>query len=103
MAIMERWIHKVTEQSAWETILENEKKWDAIEERLGGFSRKRRYRPIAGAEDSTKFIWEREWESMTALEAGYKQFEGDDEVKELSKGLPNLIDSIRREIFEVLD
>jgi len=102
MKIMERRISKVKE-GKWEELLEMEKKWDAVESRVGGFAPKRRYRPLAGAESSSMFVWEREWESFTAAEEAYTRMLADEEAKELGKNNPSLARDMRTEFFWVLD
>ena len=47
MAIMERWIQKMTSEKAWSIQIESEKKWAAVEKEIGGFPTKRIYRPLA--------------------------------------------------------
>ena len=102
MLTMERRISKVKE-GKWDELLADEKKWDAVENRLGGFPPKRRYRPIAGVETSDTFVWERDWESFAAAEDAYKRLFEDEEAKALGANSPSLAGDMRSEFFWVLD
>ena len=78
MAILERRI-QVLEKGTREAYVEWEKKWEAIETRLGGFPKKSHYGAIAGSHDMNTVVWEREWESFTVMEAAYRRLFADPE------------------------
>ena len=78
MAILERHI-QVLEKGTREAYMEWEKKWEAIETRLGGFPTKKHYRAVAGSYDMNTVVWEREWESFTVMEAAYTRLFADPE------------------------
>ena len=101
MAIMERWVHQLKDHDAWDEIMVQEKQWVEIEQGLGGFPSKRHYQPLAGSEDSLKFIWEREWDSMSTMEQHYEKLATDESAAELGTKTKELVVSIRRELFSV--
>jgi hypothetical protein len=83
MKVMERWVAKVT-TGMEETYLQRHKEWEPIDERLGFPAEKRIYRCLAGPEDSNTFVWEREWESLAAMESAYERGGRDPEAQALS-------------------
>jgi hypothetical protein len=99
--IMERRISKV-KTGKWNEVLAEEKKWDAVESRLGGFPPKRRYQPLAGAESFYTFVWERDWESFAAAEAAYNRLGDDPEAKNLGEHNATLVEEGRMEFFSVI-
>lgn len=105
--IMERRLHKVI-NGKWAELMVEEKKFDALESRLGGFPAKRRYRPLAGAESYNTFIWEREWESQAAADEAYGRWENSKdaeiiaESKKVSESFSKLIEDGRMELFYVV-
>jgi hypothetical protein len=70
MRIVERHVQKL-EPHQWQAYQEREQKFAAIEERLGGYPRKRYCRAMSGNELRT-VVWDREWESLAAMEASYE-------------------------------
>ena len=48
MAILERMSFKVIDDQ-WDAVMAQEKEWDALESKAGGFPKKRRYHAYAGA------------------------------------------------------
>lgn len=72
MAILERRI-KLMHHGKAEEVLAWEKKWDAIEERIGGYSPKRYMTSISGSLPWNAWVWEREWESFAAAEETYQR------------------------------
>jgi hypothetical protein len=112
MATMERWTQVFTSDKAWTIQIENEQQWDAIEQRLGGFPAKRRYRPVEDREEGGVLIWEREWENSELMDAAYERLMSSAEVKALGEetrarlqaaGLDKLVADGTREYFLVLD
>jgi hypothetical protein len=103
MRIMERWVQRVR-QNRWASAWEREKAWDALEQRLGGFSPKRRYQVIAGAVDANAFVWEREWESFAALEEAYARLLADPDAQALAHSSPEVYESGgSREYYAIWD
>ena len=112
MARMERWTQKMTSQKAWSIQIESEKKWEAVEKEIGGFPAKRLYRPLAARDDSSNFIFEREWGSLAEAEAAYERlFKSPqaqsimEEIKAQAReaGIENLVESRNIEYFYVID
>ena len=101
MGILERHIRKVLDDR-WDDTLALEKRWDAFEERLGGFPAKRRYRMIYGGLGVSTWVWERQWESFAALEAGYDRAMADPEYIALAEPWKGLAESIADEIYWIL-
>jgi ABC-type Fe3+-hydroxamate transport system substrate-binding protein len=80
MAWLERRV-QVLEKGGREAYEEWEKKWEAIEARLGGFPKKKHYLAVAGPYDMNTVVWEREWESFAVMEAAYDRlFEDPEQV-----------------------
>ncbi len=98
---MERWIHQIRDHAAWDEIMTHEKQWIEIEQGLGGFPHKRYYQPLAGSEDSLKFIWEREWDNMSTMEQHYGRLTEAEKSAELGEKTAQLVVHIRRELFFV--
>lgn len=99
--IMERRLHKVV-HGKWAELMVEEKKFDVLESRLGGFPAKRRYRPLAGTESYNTFIWERDWESLAAAEEAYGRMGKDAETPKISESFSKLIEDGRSEWFSVV-
>ena len=70
MKIVERQIVQVVPGN-WEAVESNEEKWEPIETPLG-FPPKRRYRCLTTNNTNT-YIFERQWESMAALETAMEK------------------------------
>ena len=112
MAIMERWIQKMTSEKAWSIQIESEKKWAAVEKEIGGFPTKRLYRPLAARDDSTNFIFEREWGSLAEAEAAYERLFQSPQAQSLGEeikaqtreeGIEDLVESRNIEYYTVID
>ena len=99
MAILERRIQKVSKPEA--EYREWEKKWEAIEKRLGGFPTKKHYFLISGSDDSGTMVWEREWASMAATEAAYDKMFADPEAQALGDAAASMVGSERMEYYFV--
>jgi hypothetical protein len=97
MAILERHVQNVTDEKAYD---EWELKWEELEKRLGGFPAKRHYSMLAGAESVSTIVWEREWESFTAMEATYTKMMGS-EFETLSEQGQAFVTSERMEFYFV--
>jgi hypothetical protein len=78
MKVMERRIQTL-EKGKWDVYWAKEQKWEALENRLGGFPAKRHTRPISN------HVWERDWESFAAMEVAYGKEGADPETQGLSK------------------
>jgi len=80
MKFMERRIQTL-ERDKWDVYWSREKRWMALEQRLGGFPPKRHYRPLSDLGKTV--VWERDWESYAAMEAAYEKLFADPEAQEL--------------------
>jgi len=98
MAILERHVQKVPHAAAYWA---QEEKWAAVEQRLGGFVPKRYYTLISGSEDIGTVVWEREWESFTALEAAYDKLFSDSEGQLLGESSAEFTGGERVEFYFV--
>jgi hypothetical protein len=102
MAILERRVQQV-KKGEWDAYMEWEKKWEAIEERLGGFPTKKHYRAISGPYGLDTAVWEREWESFSVMEAAYTKMGGDPDVQALSDADSPLASADRIEFYSSRD
>lgn len=68
MRVIERKVQKIR-PGKWNDVGALERAWDDIEARQGNVPKKRRQLVVYGSTPTGTFIWEREWESMAALEA----------------------------------
>ncbi len=64
---VERCTQKVI--GTYEEAVALEKKFDVLEAKIGNVPPKRRYTIVYGGYPANTFIWEREWESLSALES----------------------------------
>jgi len=83
MAILERLSFKVINDQ-WDAVMAQEKEWEALENKIGGFPMKQRYRAYSSSESIDTFVFEREWESIAAYEAAYMRLFAMAEVKALA-------------------
>jgi hypothetical protein len=97
MACQERRVQKgVKEENAYR---EWEQKWEAVEKRLGGFPTKKHYSLISGSDDFGTMVWEREWDSLAAMEAAYDRLFADPEAKSLGSNAPSIYSGERIEYY----
>ncbi len=87
MKFMERRVQTL-ESGKWDVYWSREKRWIALEQRLGVFPPKRHYRPYSDL--SKTVVWERDWEGFAAMEAAYEKEWADPEAQELF-GIPSAI------------
>jgi len=98
MKVMERRTQTL-EKGAWDVFWAKEQKWTALENRLGGFPPKRHTRPLARFD--TIIVWERDWESLAAMEAAYEREGADPETQEVNK-LPSGVAGAHFELFMIV-
>jgi hypothetical protein len=96
MAMLERRIQKDPKQDEYR---EWEKKWEAIEKRLGGFPAKRHYVLVSGSDDSGTIVWEREWDSFAASEVAYDKLFEDSEAQRLASTAASIYGGERIEFY----
>jgi len=101
MPVVDRHICRVL-NGRWDDVLALEKRWDALEARLGGFPPKRRYRQLFGGLGWSTWVWERQWESVEALSAAVERENADPESAALSAPWEGLTENIANELYEVL-
>jgi hypothetical protein len=97
MITVERLIQQIRADK-WAELEAIDKKYSAIESRLG-FPPKKRYRCISGRHNTDTLIVERQWESMAALEAAWQKALSDPERKALGTEMASIVES---EWFELL-
>ncbi len=85
----------------WAELEALDKKYDAIESRYG-FPPKKRYQALFGGYTSDTLIIEREWESLTKMEATYMPCLSDPELQKLQAEIMQVIESNQSEIYSVL-
>src|SRR5689334_5581530 len=96
MTLLERHVFQVTNQQAF---WERERKFKAVEDRLGGFPPKRYYYLIAGADATGTMVEEREWENMAAMETAYERLFAEPGVMELGDSGPTSGNTERTEFY----
>ena len=99
MAIVERHIQTL-HTSDIDVYKTWEKGFDGADIKAGGFPRKRHFMVISGRDAQGTVIWEREWESVSAMEAAYAKYAGMPEVQELLKRGRSVIDQELMEIIQ---
>lgn len=72
MRVIERMTQKVR-PGKWDDVAALEREWDAAEAKQGNVPQKRRYFSGYGSQPMGTFVWEREWESMAALESHWQR------------------------------
>ena len=89
----------------WRELKELEKRYDTLEEQLGGFPPKRRYWSDFGGLDWGTFVWEREWESLAAMEAAEAKYWADPELAETMRKLGSegreIFGSVKHELYRL--
>ena len=98
MAIVERHIQTL-HTSDIDVYTTWEKGFEAAEIKAGGFPRKRHFRVFSGRDAQGTVIWEREWESFSAMDAAYAKTWEMPEVQELFKRVRSVIE---HELMEII-
>ncbi len=73
MAIREPVYHQIV-HGKWDDMMEIEKRWFAIVQEIGGFPMKRRHNQLLVV-TACRYIWERDWDSLTQMEAAYQSYQ----------------------------
>jgi len=97
MVTIERMIQQVRPDK-WAELEEIDKRYTAVESRLG-FPPKKRYQCLMGSHESNTLIVERQWASMAAMEATYEKAFADPEEQALTKELWSIIKSTHLELY----
>jgi hypothetical protein len=100
--LVERCTQKVI--GTYDEAVALEKKFDALEAKIGNVPPKRRYMVRYARYPANTFIWEREWESMAAIAAYQAKAGGDDPgwAEAYAEAAKVLADSTF-ELFELFD
>jgi hypothetical protein len=97
MVLVERQIQQVRPDK-WAELEAIDKKFNAIESRLG-FAPKKRYRCYVGGHNTNTLIIERQWESMAAMEAAYEKAFADSGWQALGAEVVSIVESDRHELY----
>jgi len=100
MVVVERLTQTIS-MERWSELDAVDKKWDAVESRLG-FPPKKRYQALAGGFDANTIFIERQWESLAQMEAAYEKANQDPEYLALFPTTAGIVLSNRLELFSVL-
>ena len=79
-----------------------DKRFNALESRLGFPPNKKRYRCLVGGHDTSTIIIEHQWDSLAALEAVYEKAFADPEWQALGAQLDSIIESSQVELYTPL-
>jgi hypothetical protein len=101
MKIMERHIQTI-QVGQGEAYRDSEKRWAALEGEIGGFPPKRHYSSIWGEPLGT-VVWQRDWESLAAMEAAYDKMMQSPTARGLVEGTYAIVSSERVELYRVMD
>lgn len=97
MIVIDRMIQQVRPDK-WAELEEIDKKYNAVEGRLG-FPPKKRYQCIMGSHDTNTLIVERQWASLAAMEATYEKAFADPEHQALQEEITSIIKSTQWEVY----
>lgn len=97
MIIIERQIQKVR-PGKWVALEEIDKKYNAVESRLG-FPTKKRYQCLVGVHDTNTLIIERQWGSLAAMETAFEKASLDPEYQALGAEVVALIEGPQFELY----
>ena len=97
MLFLERSIQQVRSDK-WPELEAIDKKFNAVESRLG-FPPKKRYRCYVGGHDTNTLIIERQWESLAKMEAAYEKAFADPEWQALGAEVVTIVKSDQNELY----
>ena len=98
--ILERCTQKIISTNKEAFALE--KKFDALEAKVGNVPVKRRYMPGYSGHMANTFIWERDWPSMAALESYNEKISKDPEWAEVFEEARGVFAEIKFELFRII-
>jgi hypothetical protein len=101
MKILQRQIQQVRPDK-WAELEEIDKKFNAVESRLGFPPNKKRYRCYFGSHNTDTLIVEYEWDSVAAMEAAYEKAMADPEWQALAAEIFSVIESTQMELYAPL-
>ena len=97
MVTIDRMIQQVRPDK-WAELEEIDKRYNAVESRLG-FPPKKRYQCLMGSHDVNTLIVERKWDSLAAMEATYEKAFADKEHQALQKEIISILKSAQWELY----
>jgi hypothetical protein len=97
MITIERMIQKVR-PGKWAELEAIDKKYNAVERRLG-YPPKKRYRSVMGGHDLDTVITERQWDSLAAMEATVTKAVADPELQALNEEAASIFKSTQVEVY----
>ena len=101
MAFLERCTQKIISKTMDEFVA-MEKKFEALEAKMGNVPPKRRYYAAFSGYANFTMFWEREWESLAALEAYQKKVMDDPEWAKASEEASKVFDDVHNELFYLI-
>jgi len=101
MKILQRQIQQVRPDK-WAELEEIDKKFNAVESRLGFPPNKKRYRCYFGGHNIDTLIVEYEWDSLADMEAVYEKAMADPEWQALAAEILSVIESTQMELYAPL-
>jgi hypothetical protein len=105
MHVIERMTQKIR-PGKWEEAAALERAWDAVEVKQGNVPKKRRYLSAYSGQPMGMFVWEREWDSMSALEQHWQRADPPKlvkEIKALTARSDAVFEYIRMELYVPFD
>lgn len=97
MKVVERMVQEIYPGKN-EALEDLDKRYDAIESKLG-FPAKKRYWCISGPYQTGTLIVEREWESFAALEESYEKAFANEELTALGEEGASIVKNSRIELY----
>ncbi len=97
---LERQVQQV-KPDKWDKLEELDKKFNAIESRMG-FPKKRRLRCYIGKHDNSTLVIEREWESLATMELAYMKVMVDAEWQALTQPFNEMVTKTTVEVYLIL-
>ena len=101
MKVLHRQIQHVR-PSMWAELEAIDKRFDAVERRLGFPANKRRYRCYFGTHTLDTLIVEYEWESLAAMEATFARAMADPKWQALSAEVTSILQDNQMELYATL-
>jgi hypothetical protein len=101
MKVLHRQIQHVR-SGKWAELEAIDKRFDAVESRLGFPANKRRYRCYFGTHTLDTLIVEYEWESLSAMEAAFEAAMADPEWQALSAEVEGILVDNQMELYAPL-
>jgi len=101
MKVLHRQIQHIRPDK-WAELEEIDKRFNAVERRLGFPANKRRYRCYFGTHDINTLIVEYEWESLAAMETVMESAMADSEWQALSAEVTPILQDNQMELYAPL-